>query len=266
MTWWLAVALAAAPWSGLTDAQRAEAMGKLKAEAMPGRVAKASDGFLGTAYVLSPLGEGAGKDPDPLVRWDAVDCVTMVEESLALAVAPDDAALVSTLSRIRYAGAPSYEGRNHVMEAQWLPENVRKGYLKDVTRAWGGDATRSTTKTLTDATWKEKSGRSLGLPEEAQPRGSFPLEIIPAEKAVQALANAPSGLVLVVARADRPWLVTRISHVGILVQTEKGPMLRHASRSFKRVVDEPLQHYLTRNLDYGKWTIEGLAVFEPVVP
>jgi hypothetical protein len=258
--------LAATPWSSLSDAQRADALTQLKRAPMPERVARASDGFLGTAYVLSPLGEGAGKDPDPLLRWDAVDCVTMVEESMALALAPDDAELVPTLNQIRYAAAPSYEARNHVMEAQWLPENVRKGYLKDVTRQYGGAATRTTTKTITDATWKEKSGRSLGLSEEAQPRGSFPLDIIPAERAVQALKKAPSGLVLVVARADRPWLVTRISHVGILVQTDKGPMLRHASRSFKRVVDEPLDHYLTRNLDFGKWTIEGLAVFEPSAP
>lgn len=262
----VALVLAATPWSSLSDAQRGEAMAKLKPLPMPERVARASDGFLGTAYALSPLGEGAGKDPDPLVRWDAVDCVTMVEQSMALALAPDDAAVVPTLNQVRYGAAPSYEARNHVMEAQWLPENVRKGYLKDVTRLYGGPATRTATKTITDATWQEKSGRSLGLPEEAQPRGSFPLDLIPAERAVQALAKAPSGLVLVVARADRPWLVTRISHVGILVQTDKGPMLRHASRSFKRVVDEPLGHYLSRNLDYGKWTIEGLAVFEPSAP
>jgi hypothetical protein len=43
-------------------------------------------------------------------------------------------------------------------------------------------------------------------------------------------------------------------------------MLRHASRSFKKVVDEPLSRYLGRNLDFGAWTIEGLAVYEPRLP
>jgi hypothetical protein len=71
-------------------------------------------------------------------------------------------------------------------------------------------------------------------------------------------------LILVVVRADKPSLVTRVSHVGVLVQSPKGPVLRHASRSFKKVIDEPLAHYLSRNLDFAAWTIEGLAVFEPL--
>lgn len=266
MTLLVTVLVAATPWSSVSDEARQKAMTELKALPVPERVARASAGFLGTAYVLSPLGEGEGRDPDPLVRWDAVDCVTMVEEAMALSVAPDADHLVETLNLIRYDGAPSYEARNHVMEAQWLPANVRKGFLKDVTRQYGGGDTVKAVKTITAATWQEKSGRSLGLAPDAQPRGQFALELIPAAKAVEKLKGAPSGLVLVVARADRPWLLTRISHVGVLIQTEKGPMLRHASRSFKRVVDEPLERYLTRNLDFGKWTIDGLAVFEPAAP
>lgn len=266
MTWALALVLTASPWSSLSDTQRAQALLSLKATPMPERVARATDGFLGTTYVLSPLGEGEGKDPDPLIRYDAVDCVTLVEEAIALSLADDPAGVLPTLTAIRYAGAPTYESRNHVMEAQWLPENVRRGYLKDVTRAYGGAATITATKVITADTWKEKSGKALGLSEAAQPKGSFSLELIPARRAVEALQRAPSGLVVVVARADRPWLVTRISHVGVLVQSEKGPLLRHASRSFKRVVDEPLERYLSRNLDYGKWTIDGLAVFEPRAP
>jgi hypothetical protein len=55
-----------------------------------------------------------------------------------------------------------------------------------------------------------------------------------------------------------------VSHVGFLVHKPSGPHLRHASRSFGRVVDEPLSKYLERNLGYGKWTVEGLSVFEVV--
>jgi hypothetical protein len=49
----------------------------------------------------------------------------------------------------------------------------------------------------------------------------------------------------------------------VLLQSPRGPLLRHASRSFKKVVDESLDRYLSRNLDFGQWTIEGLALFEP---
>lgn len=267
----LALALAAVaaqpvPWMQMGDAQRADAVLALKDKPLTERVLAASERFLGTPYALSPLGEGSGKDADPLVRWDAVDCLTMVEESLALSLAKDEPGVLPLLSTIRYAGAPAYESRLHVMEAQWLPTNLARGYVKDVTRAYGGKATKRVKKVLTAASWKEKSARALELAETAQPKGEFELDIIPADKALAALSKAPAGLIVVVVRADRPWLVTRVSHVAVLVQGKKGPMLRHASRSFKRVVDEPLSSYLTRNLDFGAWTIEGLAVFEPADP
>lgn len=260
------LALAAGPWSSLNDAQRAEAMTALQAlPTLRERLLSATDGFLGTTYVLSPLGEGEGRDADPLLRYDAVDCVTMVEQALALSLATPET-LVERLTRLRYDGAPSWENRLHIMESQWLPENVRRGLLKDVTREYGGEATRRVVKTLTPATWAEKSGKGLALPPEKQTIGSYAFDLIPAEVAAEKLKRAPAGLLVVVFRADRPWVVTRVSHVGVLVQSEKGPMLRHASRSFKKVVDEPLKRYLTRNLDFGSWTIEGLALFEPMLP
>lgn len=260
------LALAATPWSSLDDAHRAEAMSALQQlPTLRERLLSATDGFLGTPYVLSPLGEGEGRDADPLLRFDAVDCVTMIEESLALSTATPQT-LVETLTRLRYDGEKSWDNRLHIMESQWLPEQVRRGLLKDVTREYGGADTRRVVKQLTAATWKEKSGKGLGLPADKQTIGSYAFDLIPAAVAAERLRRAPAGLLVVVFRADRPWVVTRVSHVGVLVQSAKGPMLRHASRSFKRVVDEPLKRYLTRNLDFGSWTIDGLALFEPTLP
>jgi hypothetical protein len=262
----LALLLSALPpgWSSLDDQQRADAELALKQQPLPGRLAAASERFLGTPYAVSPLGEGEGHDQDPLVRFDAVDCLTMVEESLALSLAPDDSQLVPVLSRIRYAGEPSWSSRNHVMEAQWLPQNLAKGLVRDVTRTYGGEQTRRVFKTLSAKTWRQKSARGLALAPAVQPKGLFALDIIPARQALAALADAPAGLIVVVVRADKPSLVTRVSHVGVLVQGPQGPTLRHASRSFKKVIDEPLAHYLSRNLDFAAWTIEGLALFEPL--
>lgn len=262
----LLVLAAATPWSTMDEAQRAEAMTQIqKLPTMRERILAASEGFLGTAYLLSPLGEGEGKDADPLIRFDAVDCLTLVEESFALSCAPP-ASLVERLSAIRYAGTPSWDNRLHVMESQWIPEQLARGNLKDVTRQFGGDETRVVKKVITAQTWKEKGALGLGLSAEHQLTGAFTLDVIPAALAPKLLATAPAGLLVVVVRADRPWLVTRVSHVGVLVQGTKGPMLRHASRSFKKVVDEPLSRYVSRNLDFGTWTIEGLALFEPQLP
>lgn len=253
--------VAVSPWQSLDAGARAEQVDALKALPLEARFLAATEGFLGTPYVLSPLGEGAGHDPDPLVRYDAADCVTMIEESMALALAPDEGRVLEVLNHIRYEGAPSFDGRLHVMEAQWLPVNLSRGLLEDVTRRYGGDATRRVSKRITKATWDEKGGRALGLSKDAQVKGEFFIELIPAERAPAALAVAPEGLIVVVVRADRPRLVSRITHVGVLVQKPAGPFLRHASRSFKKVVDEPVEKYLKRNLEFGAWTVEGVSLY-----
>ena len=36
--------------------------------------------------------------------------------------------------------------------------------------------------------------------------------------------------------------------------------------SWRHVVDESLDSYLQRNLGYAKWTVEGFALFEVMVP
>jgi hypothetical protein len=224
--------------------------------------------FLGMAYVASPLGEGKGKDPDPLVRYDAVDCLTFVEEAIALSLANSASAVVPLLTRIRYEGdSPDFETRNHVMEAQWVPSNLKKGFLKDITRVVGGDQTVRVKKSLDDVAWSSKSGASLGLSKEGQRRGEFEWDLIPAASAQQLLKGAATGTLVVVVRADRPSMVTRISHIGFLVHKKSGPFLRHASRSFGKVVDEPLANYLGRNLGYAKWTVEGVSLYavQPVL-
>ncbi|MDX2011233.1 MAG: DUF1460 domain-containing protein [Myxococcaceae bacterium] len=254
-------ALAVTPWQSLDAGARGEQLAQRATSPLEARFVAATEGFLGARYVLSPLGEGEGFDADPLLRYDAADCVTMVESSMALALASADDEVLPTLNRIRYAGAPSYEGRLHVMEAQWLPVNLRRGFIEDVTRSLGGAATRRVSKRIGEDTWREKSGASLKLAPEAQVKGVFDLDLVPADVAPSVLARAPEGLIVVVVRADRPRLVSRITHVGVLVQKDSGPHLRHASRSFGKVVDEPVERYLRRNLEFGAWTVEGVSLY-----
>jgi hypothetical protein len=262
----LLAAVMAQSWSSMTEAQRAHAMVELqKQPQIRERVVLATDGFVGTPYRVSPLGEGEGRDADPLVRFDAVDCLTLVEQAMALAWAEPEQ-LVPKLNFIRYLGPPAWENRLHVMESQWLPTQVSRGLLKDVTAVYGGQHTRRVRKVLTHDTWKTAGGIGLGLPEPKQLTGRFEFDVIPPDSALRSLRDAPSGLILVVFRADRPTSVTRVSHVGVLRQSPQGPVLRHASRSFRKVVDEKLAEYLARNLKFAPWTIEGLALFEPQHP
>lgn len=265
MTPLLSLVLLATPWASMGEQQRADTMADLQSlPTLRERVAAATEGFIGTRYLLSPLGEGSGRDPDPLFRWDAVDCVTLIEQAIALSTA-SPTSLVEVTSSLRYQGSSTWENRLHLMEAQWLPRFVERGFLRDVTTRWG-EKTRRVRKVLTAATWKEKSGAALGLPETKQPLGTFEFDIIPVELVAASLAKAPSGLVVVIVRADRPNQVSRVTHVGVLMQARGGPFLRHASRSFKKVIDEPLSRYLARNLEFAKWTVEGVALYEPVLP
>jgi hypothetical protein len=246
----------------MSPQERSQALVAAGKEPFNKRISSVSERFLGTPYGDSPLGEGKGKDPDPLIRFDQVDCLTFVEETMAMVLAPTDAEVVSWLNRIRYMNdAPKYEERNHLMEAQWLPSNIKKGFLADVTKLYGGASVRRAPKLLTRDTWKSKSGVALGLKPEEQLTGEFGLDIIPVEEALEIVKKVPAGTVLVAVRADRAAMVTRVTHVGFVLQTPKGTVLRHASRTFTRVVDEPLATFMKRNLGYAKWTVEGVSLF-----
>lgn len=270
MTWlWVVLAAATAGpagWAKLEAAERTALLQTLAERPMPERLLSISERFLKTPYVSSPLGEGEGQDPDPRVRFDAVDCLTFVEETMAMAMTLDEAKLLPTLDDIRYEKGVSFGARNHVMEAQWLPTNLKKGYLRDVTKEIGGAATKRVTKVLDDAAWASKIGKQLSLMPEQQAHGEFSLDIVPAQAALEKLKKAPDGTLIVVVRGDRANSVTRITHVGFLLHTKKGPFMRHASRTFGTVVDEDLSSYLGRNLGYAKWTVEGFSLYEIVKP
>lgn len=252
-------------WMRLAPTERDQSLAELRLLPLPLRLEAISEGFVGTPYVLSPLGEGEGKDPDPLLRFDAVDCLTFVEQTLALSLASDANGVLGLLDSVRYQHQRSYADRNHLMEAQWLPSNLAKGFLVDLTASLGGADTLRTEKRLTAATWRSTSSRALDLPPERQAIGSFPLEVVPLDKALAKLAAAPTGTLLMVVREDRPLRVTRISHLGFIIHRRR-PLLRHASRTFQRVVDEDLASFLERNARYEKWKVTGFAFYRVQAP
>jgi len=254
-------------WMDLSEAGRREALAALPEGPLPARLLSASERFLETPYGHSPLGEGEGKDPDPLLRYDLVDCLTYVEETIALSLARRPEEVEPVLGAIRYGRRVEYADRNHLMEAQWLPSNVAKGFLRDVTSRYGGlDAVRAE-KVLTRATWQSASSRALDLPRDRQVVGRFPLVMLPLDRAMAHARKLPSGTLLVVVREDRPGQATRITHLGFVVQKGKRTFLRHASRNpYGRVVDEDLAWFFARNARYEKWRVDGVSLFEVLAP
>lgn len=101
------------------------------------RIEFTSGYFLERPYLKNgPLGEGSvGKyDQDPLYRADGFDCTTYIETTMAAALARNFDAFLRHLNRIRYAqGVVRYTARNHFVEVDWNPNNIKAGYLIDVT-------------------------------------------------------------------------------------------------------------------------------------
>ena len=83
--------------------------------------------YLGISYCLDPLGEEKLPDIDPLIRFDAFDCVTFVET--VLADGNED-----KLTKIRYKNAQvSFFNRNHFIESDWLKNNADSQMRKQIT-------------------------------------------------------------------------------------------------------------------------------------
>jgi hypothetical protein len=227
------------------------------------RLVDVTDAFVGAPYLLSPLGEGEGRqpDPDPRLRFDAFDCTTFVETALALSLGHDLDDARAILDRIRYRGENvAFAERRHFPEAEWLPGLRQAGLLEDVTRQVGGNDVTTEKKTLDGALWRRARGRHLPeLPPERVPHGTFALDVWALGAAARDHAKIPPGTVLSVVRVDFRNVPVRVSHQGLVVQKNGRLVLRHAAdRLHHHVVDEPLDRFFARLGRYSRWPVTGV--------
>lgn len=96
-----------------------------------------SNAFMNEPYLLGPLGEGKQGlyNTNPLFRVDAFDCLTYIETVMALTDSNNEAEFQKTLQNIRYQHQPpKLTERNHFTSLDWIPNNTKKGYIKDITK------------------------------------------------------------------------------------------------------------------------------------
>jgi hypothetical protein len=232
------------------------------------RAVAATAPLVGFPYVLSPLGEEAGADPDPRFRLDAFDCMTFVETAVALGSAETLTEARRALDDIRYEGAPALSRRHHEVLSQWLPANSRRGWVREITAEVAPGLTRREEKVYTPEVWEgiRRAGRAIaGLPRARQPLGRFGLDLLPTEDVPAMASRIPVGTLAFVVRADAPDRATRISHVGLVVAGPGGERrVRHATstRGVERVIEEPLDRFLRREQRARPtWPVVGLALF-----
>jgi D-alanyl-D-alanine carboxypeptidase/D-alanyl-D-alanine-endopeptidase (penicillin-binding protein 4) len=188
-------------------------------------------------YVADPLGEGEGATPDsgPLCDYARVDCVTYVEQVLALALAPDAASVPDTLRRIRYRdGKIDFRARNHYFVSDWLPAN--NWCVRDVTAEVGAGVVETMTKTISRTAFFAGKGIACDLPDE-----QATTQYIPRAQVGKALGKLKDGDIVIFV-ISTPGIIA--GHVGLVRVKDRAPHVQHASLSEKRVVTSPLERYV----------------------
>lgn len=186
--------------------------------------------FLGVPYISDPLGEGIAPDNDPIIRFDAFDCTTFVETSLA----GGDA---QKLNKIRYRdGIPNFINRNHFIETDWLENN--SDIVENVSHKFGKTQVRHV---IID---KKNWFKTVHNIDTDFAKTATNLEYIPLKNAID--INPPRP-VIVLFIINNPKIAAKIGtdlavrHMGFLLP---GGVLRHASRKQKRVVDVNFDKYV----------------------
>ncbi len=207
-----------------------------------------------TPYARDPLGEGPSSqyDKDPLMDLTRVDCVTFVEQSIALAASRSYQNAFDTLQKIRYEGGQiAFERRNHFMIADWVAHNR---FCRDVTREL-----KTPTATVTRTMGRKYFFESKQLPELAQQAKEETLDLayVPVAEAANAEKNLPSpALILLIGKVD--WLFTL--HCGLFVRNPEGKGLFYnaSSTENKVVADDFLEVFAktTRYLGFTAYKIQ----------
>ena len=220
----------------------------------PQRLERISRTYLSVPYKLDCLGEGKAPDADPLFTRKYADCQTLVEQVLVEAVQPYVGGRDAAIRLIRYRGGEvSLANRYHYCVPDWLEHPWP---ARDVTGEVGSGHTRSTTRTIDRAALLH--GRGLSGPEAELPVETVRTAYIPRADAPAVLKRIPDGSIIVFV-LNRNDIVA--GHLGFVFVKHGVPVLRQASQTQHKVIDEPLLAYLER----APKRFIGIQVLQPDV-
>ena len=218
------------------------------------RVNDVAQRSLGTPYADGPLGEGPGAkyDDDPLMDLTRVDCVTFVEQTIALTASSSYQDAFDLLQKVRYRnGEIDFESRNHFMAAEWV---VNNRFCTDVTRALDVP-TAAVSRTIS----KKGFFQRVKIPELGQDITDRVIDLayVTIDQAAEAEKSLPSpALILFIGKVD--WLFTL--HCGLYLRDQDGTgLLYHASSKHGAVTTTRLASYLEdsqRYLGFAAYSIQ----------
>jgi 3D (Asp-Asp-Asp) domain-containing protein len=201
----------------------------------------------GTPKVLFCLGEGPdGKyDKDPLIDLARADCMTFVEQTLALAISKNYKETFDNLQKIRYKdGIIDFKKRNHFTIADWLSNN--EWLLEDVTEK----ISQSFCKEMTKIIDRRKTFARMGCTDtvDVSPPETLTVKYIPKNKLLAIEKNLEGGEIVSLIQ-NKSGIFSY--HMGIIAKDRNNKTIfRHSSTSAKKVVDESykdLVGYLRRD-------------------
>ena len=252
--------------------------------------------FINKPYGSGPLGEGDNGhyDQTPLYRTDRFDCLTYVETVMALNMAKDLHEFKRQIVNIRYQGdKPTYLQRNHFTSLNWNLNNIKKGYIKDITNTilnkHHQPIYKVATATIDKSAWlkrrtiknikiKDSVNTSNSLKQLHQHANQFSkqkssINYLPLKNLFHDKKQAnnfifnqiPSGSIIEIIRPN--WQMKNligtnlnVSHLGLVFRINKILYFREASSLKHRVTEVPLVAYLKNHLKSP--TIKGISVFK----
>ncbi len=233
--------------------------------------------FLGKRYSRYTLGEGRkGRyDQKPLYRFDRFDCTTYIETVMALSYAANPKDFIRYIKEIRYKNAKiSFLTRNHFPSVDWIPNNIKAHFIKDITEELAGSIPVEKREIVIDKKkWlKTMPKRRLSVPGRFNPSKILRelrktqtsekneiltyinLETIISDEGSlnHILKNIPSGSIINIIQSNSPSTYRtgstfNVIHQGLCIYKNGIPYFRHASSTrLKRVVEIPPKKYLHR--------------------
>ena len=202
--------------------------------------------FLGYSYRSNPLIGAADTDEVFTAALDGFDCVTYIETILALARASKVADFTESLRTIRYQqGRIEWSSRNHYMTL-WIRNNLSEGLIGPFSTPGVPLINRE---------------RLLNVVPGLPVRRTC-LRCVPKRAIARLQSYLQTGDLIFFASTRKN---LDVFHTGILVHNGERLMMRHASRSQGRVVEQKLGDFIKANRMAGVIVVRPQEVTQQAV-
>ncbi len=179
------------------------------------------------------------------------NCTTYVEVVAAFSISKKPEDFYKNLISIRYKNAePTFYNRNHFPSLDWIPNNEKSGFIKDITKLLASKADidyKTEEKEINKLAWlnKQKAYRSIAsnIQSDWEKTQDAEVNYVPAGDIEKLLPYIPNGAVINLVRKASPNYPTLISHQGFAIRIGKEVYFRHINRKgeFKTT---PLLEYI----------------------